>query len=174
VTLDDSYSRCGDIWIARDAAVSPTASITGPCIIDHGAEIRHCAFIRGSVIVGRGCVAGNSTEIKNSILFDGAQAPHFNYVGDSIMGFRSHMGAGVITSNLRSDRKNVISQGVATGMRKLGAMIGDRAEIGCGAVLCPGSIVGRDSIVYPCCAVRGSVPDGHIYKSHGITAFREV
>ncbi len=164
-SLTDEYIRTGDIWIARDAVVAPTACISGPCIIDHGAEIRHGAFIRGSVIIGKNCVVGNSSEVKNSILFDGAQAPHFNYVGDSILGFKAHIGAGVITSNLKSDKTSVTVCGIDTGLRKLGALIGDHAEIGCGAVLCPGTMIGRNSTVYPLSMVRGCVPPGYIYKS---------
>lgn len=164
IGLGAEFVRNGDIWIAKDARVAPTAHISGPCIIDRGAEIRHGAFIRGRAVIGKGCVVGNSTEIKNSLLFDGAQAPHFNYVGDSIMGWRAHIGAGVITGNVKCDRSDVKVCGVCTGMRKLGAMIGDMAEVGCGAVLCPGSIVGRSATVYPLCRVRGRVPEGCIYK----------
>ena len=164
--LDEcEYERRGNVWIARDARVASSAQITGPCIIDRGAEVRHCAFIRGRALIGKGCVVGNSTEIKNSLLFDGAQAPHFNYVGDSILGYRSHIGAGVITSNVKCDCTNVNACGVETGMRKLGALIGDFAEIGCGAVLCPGSVVGRYATVYPLSLVRGWVPEDSIFKS---------
>lgn len=159
-----------DVWIARDAKVAPTACLNGPLIVDHGAEIRHCAFIRGSAIVGRRAVVGNSTELKNCVLFDGAQVPHFNYVGDAVLGAKAHMGAGAVTSNVRSDGKTVVvhaGKDIETGRRKLGAMLGDRAEIGCNSVLNPGTIIGRDSIVYPTSCVRGVVPEGHIYKANG-------
>ena len=159
------------VWISRRAKVAPTASISGPCIIEADAEIRHCAYIRGSALVGAGCVVGNSTELKNVILFDGVQVPHYNYVGDSILGYRSHLGAGSITSNVRSDKANVIlhcgGERWETGLRKFGAMLGDRAEIGCNSVLCPGSIVGRDSIVYPLSRVRCVVPERSIFKDGG-------
>lgn len=159
-----------EIWIARDAKVAPTACLNGPLIVDHGAEIRHCAFIRGSAVVGRGAVVGNSTELKNCVLFDGAQVPHFNYVGDAVLGARAHMGAGAVTSNVRSDGKNVVVHAdvdIETGLRKLGAMLGDRAEVGCNSVLNPGTVLGRDCIVYPTSCVRGVVPEGHIHKADG-------
>lgn len=169
-TLSDAYERRGeDVWIARDARIAPSAMITGPCIIDNGAELRHGAFIRGRALIGKNCVVGNSTEIKNSLLLDGAQAPHFNYVGDSILGHRAHIGAGVITSNIKNDKQPVsISHPggrVQTGLRKLGALIGDNAEVGCGSVLCPGAIIGQSASIYPLCRVRGWVPAGHIFKS---------
>lgn len=148
------------VWIARSAKVAENASINGPCIIDEESEIRHCAFIRGSVIIGKKCVVGNSTEIKNSILFDGVQVPHFNYIGDSVLGYKAHFGAGVITANVRSDKANVCEN-----FRKLGAIVGDYAEIGCNSVLCPGSVVGKESIVYPLSRVRGEVPEKSIYKA---------
>lgn len=157
-----------DIWIARDAKVWPTAWITGPCIIDHETEVRHCAFIRGSALVGRNCVVGNSVELKNVILFDNVQTPHYNYVGDSILGYKAHMGAGSITSNVKSDRFPVAvhigERDIETGMKKFGAMIGDQAEIGCNTVLNPGTVVGRASTVYPVSCVRGTVPAYAIYK----------
>ena len=159
-----------DVWIARDAVVAPTASLTGPLIVDHRAEIRHCAFVRGSVIVGKGAVVGNSTELKNCILFDGARVPHFNYVGDAVLGHQAHMGAGAVTSNVRSDKKNIVVHGdteMETGLRKLGAMVGDRAEIGCNSVLNPGTVLGRDCIVYPTSCVRGVIPERHIWKAQG-------
>lgn len=163
--------RDGDIWIARSAAVAPSASISGPCIIDENAEIRHCAFIRGSVIIGKGCVVGNSTELKNSVLFDCVQVPHYNYVGDSILGYRSHMGAGAITSNVKSDKTPVtIRCGEArleTGLKKLGAILGDNVEIGCGSVLCPGTVIGAGSNVYPLSMVRGYISPNSIYKNAG-------
>lgn len=156
-----------DVWIAKTARVAPTASITGPCVIGEETEVRPGAFIRGNVLVGDGAVVGNSTELKNCILFDGVQAPHYNYVGDSVLGYRAHMGAGSITSNVKGDKTNVVVHGeraYETGRKKFGAMLGDRAEIGCGSVLNPGTIVGRDSQVYPLSSVRGVVPQSHIVK----------
>lgn len=160
----EKFLRRGDVWISREASVSPSAHISGPCIVDSGAQLRHGAFIRGRALIGKGCVVGNSTEIKNALLFDGAQAPHFNYVGDSILGSRAHLGAGAVTANLRLDRALVTSCGVSTGLRKLGAMVGDRAEIGCGAVLCPGCVVGRGALVYPLSTVRGHVPENAVLR----------
>ena len=158
-----------DVWIAKDAAVLPSAYIKGPCIIDHGAEVRHCAFIRGSVIIGKNAVVGNSTELKNVVLFDGVQVPHYNYVGDSILGHKAHMGAGSITSNVKGDKKLVVikngSELIPTGRKKVGAVLGDFAEIGCGCVLNPGTIVGRNTQIYPLCSVRGVVPENCMYKS---------
>ncbi len=167
--LGDEYEQQGDdIWIARDAKIAKSAEINGPCIIDKGAELRHCAFIRGNAIIGRGAVVGNSTELKNCILFDGAQVPHYNYVGDSILGYKSHMGAGSITSNVKSDKSLVtvnIGYGrIETGLKKLGAILGDYAEVGCGSVLNPGTVVGSYSCIYPLSSVRGYVPQGIIYK----------
>ena len=166
---DDYYSPADGVWIALDAKIASSVCITGPCIIDHGTELRHGAFIRGRAVIGRGCVVGNSTEIKNSILLDGAQAPHFNYVGDSILGAGAHIGAGVITANVKCDKKSVtvhLPEGeIQTGLRKLGALIGDGAEIGCGTVLCPGAVIGPGAVVYPMSRVRGHVPGSHIYKS---------
>lgn len=160
-----------DVWVAVDAKVAPTAYIKGPCIIDSGAEVRHCAFIRGSTIVGKDAVVGNSTELKNAILFDGVQAPHFNYVGDSILGYKSHMGAGAITSNVKSDKTLVVVKSgqelAETGRKKVGAMLGDHAEVGCNSVLNPGSVLGKNTNVYPLSSVRGVVPHGHIYKGSG-------
>ncbi len=159
------------VWIARDAAVAPTAFIGAPAIIDHGAEIRHGAYIRGSAIVGKNAVVGNSCEIKNAVLFDGAQVPHFNYVGDSILGYKSHMGAGAVTSNVKSDKTLVAvrcgEEKIATGRKKMGAMLGDHAEIGCNSVLNPGAIIGRSARVYPLSSVRGTVPERAIYKKAG-------
>ena len=156
------------VWIARTARVAPTASITGPCIIGPEAEVRHCAFIRGNALVGAGAVVGNSTELKNVILFDKVQVPHYNYVGDSILGYRAHMGAGSITSNVKSDKKLVVVKNgperIETGLKKVGAMLGDHVEIGCGSVLNPGTVVGRNSHVYPLSSVRGVVPANSIYK----------
>ncbi len=166
----EEYQRVGeDVWIATDAVVAPTASITGPCIIGHGTEVRHCAFLRGAALVGNGAVVGNSTELKNCILFDGVQVPHYNYVGDSILGYKSHLGAGAITSNVKSDKTNVTialeEERVTTGCRKLGAILGDFVEVGCGSVLNPGTVIGSHSNVYPLSAVRGYLPENSIYKS---------
>lgn len=165
-----------DVWIAKDAKVYPTAWITGPCIIDHGTEVRHCAFIRGNALVGRDCVVGNSVELKNVLLFDGVQVPHYNYVGDSILGYKAHMGAGSITSNVKSDHGNVSvkfgTENIETGRRKFGAMIGDHAEIGCNAVLNPGTIAGRACTVYPVSCVRGLVPAYSIYKDKDDIVFK--
>lgn len=160
-----------NVWIAKSAKVAPTAYINGPAIIGKNAEIRHCAFIRGSAIVGDNCVVGNSTELKNVILFNKVQVPHYNYVGDSILGFGSHMGAGSITSNVKSDKKLVIVKNgnthIETGLKKFGAMIGDNVEIGCGSVLNPGTIIGRNSNVYPLSSVRGVINENSIYKKRG-------
>ena len=156
------------VWIAKDAKVFPSAYIGAPCIIDRGAELRHCAFIRGSAIVGKGAVVGNSTELKNVILFDKVQVPHYNYVGDSILGYKAHMGAGSITSNVKSDKTLVVvkdgAERVETGRKKVGAMLGDRVEVGCNSVLNPGTVIGRDSQVYPVSCVRGVIPPNSIYK----------
>ena len=165
------------VWIANTAKVAPTASITAPCIIDEDAEVRHCAFIRGNAIVGKGAVVGNSTELKNVILFDGVQVPHYNYVGDSILGYKSHMGAGSITSNVKSDKKLVVVQGeqeYETGRKKFGAMLGDFVEVGCGSVLNPGTVIGAHSNVYPLSSVRGVVPENSIYKKQGEVATKRA
>ncbi|MDO4749552.1 MAG: UDP-N-acetylglucosamine pyrophosphorylase [Eubacteriales bacterium] len=166
-----------DVWIAKDAQVYPTAWITGPCIIDAGAEVRHCAFIRGSAVVGKGCVVGNSVELKNVILFDGVQVPHYNYVGDSILGHKAHMGAGSVTSNVKSDRTLVVvkdgEEHIPTGRKKFGAILGDFAEIGCNSVLNPGSIIGRHASVYPVSGVRGTVAPNCIYKNAETIVERE-
>ena len=160
-----------EVWIAKSATVAASASITGPCIICPGAEIRHCAFIRGNALVGEGAVVGNSVELKNVILFDKVQTPHYNYVGDSILGYRAHMGAGSITSNVKSDKTLVtVRDGenkVETGLKKFGAMLGDNVEIGCNSVLNPGTVIGRGSRVYPLSSVRGTIPAGCIYKNAG-------
>ena len=157
-----------DVWIARDATVFATAYIHGPCIIGHGTEVRQCAFIRGSALVGNNCVVGNSTELKNVILFDNVQVPHYNYVGDSILGYKAHMGAGSITSNVKSDKLPVVVKHgdlqVETGRKKVGAMLGDRVEVGCNSVLNPGTVIGRDSNIYPTSCVRGTVPANSIWK----------
>jgi NDP-sugar pyrophosphorylase family protein len=158
-----------NVWIAKSAKVAPTAWIDGPCIIDQNAEIRHCAFIRGSTLIGKGAVVGNSTELKNCILFDGVQVPHYNYVGDSILGYRAHMGAGAITSNVKSDKTPVVVRGdglsIETGRKKFGAMLGDFVEVGCNSVLNPGTVIGSHSNVYPLSSVRGCIPANSIYKS---------
>ena len=170
-TLDTNiYEKKGDnIWIAKSAKVAPTAYISGPVIIGEETEIRHCAFIRGNAIVGNHCVVGNSTELKNVILFNNVQVPHYNYVGDSILGYRSHMGAGSITSNVKSDKKLVIvkteSECMETGLKKFGAMIGDNVEVGCNSVLNPGTVIGKNSNIYPLSCVRGVVPENSIYKN---------
>ena len=159
------------VWVAHDSKIAKSACILPPCIIDKGAEVRHCAYIRGNAIVGKGCVIGNSCEIKNSIIFDRAQIPHYNYVGDSIIGYRAHMGAGSITSNIKSDKTmvTILKNGTKTdtGLRKMGAIIGDFAEIGCGTVLNPGSVIGASTTVYPLSLVRGYVPRDSIYKAGG-------
>ena len=159
------------VWIAKDAKVYPSAYIGAPCIIDHGAEVRHCAFIRESAIVGKNSVVGNSCEVKNAVIFDNCEVPHYNYVGDSVLGFHAHMGAGSVTSNVKSDRKNVVvksdDEQIETGRRKFGAMLGDWCEIGCNAVLNPGSVVGRNATVYPTTCSRGVVPANSIKKNDG-------
>lgn len=170
-TLDsEKYEKRGEnIWVAKSAKVAPTACLNGPLIIDEEAEIRHCAFIRGSAIVGRGCVVGNSTELKNVVLFNSVQVPHYNYVGDSILGYKSHMGAGSITSNVKSDKTLVAvkdgSSQIETGLKKFGAMLGDHVEVGCNSVLNPGSVIGRNTNIYPLSMVRGVIPPNSIYKN---------
>lgn len=165
----DEYEKRGDnVWIAKSANVYPTAYINGPCIVGHNAEVRHCAFIRGNAIIGEGAVVGNSTELKNCLLFNKVQVPHYNYVGDSILGYKAHMGAGSITSNVKSDKKLITVKGpdgnIDTGIRKIGAFLGDNVEVGCGSVLNPGTIVGKNSNIYPLSSVRGCVPANSIYK----------
>ena len=169
---EEEYEKRGEnIWIARSAKVAPTASITGPCIIGKDTEVRHCAFIRGNALVGDGAVVGNSTELKNVILFNKVQVPHYNYVGDSILGYKSHMGAGSITSNVKSDKLLVkvhTPEGdIETGIKKFGAMIGDEVEVGCGSVLNPGTVIGKNTNIYPLSSVRGVVPANSIYKKQG-------
>ena len=170
-TLDkNEYEEKGEnIWIAKSAKVAPTAYIAGPAIIGKNAEIRHCAFVRGKAIVGEGAVVGNSTELKNVILFNKVQVPHYNYVGDSILGYKSHMGAGSITSNVKSDKKLVIvkndKEQIETGLKKFGAMLGDEVEVGCGSVLNPGTVIGKHTNIYPLSSVRGVVPEHSIYKN---------
>ncbi len=165
----DRFDRIGDdVWVAKSAKVFPSAYIGGPCIIDEDAEVRHCAFIRGSALVGKGSVVGNSTELKNVIIFDSVQVPHYNYVGDSILGYKSHMGAGSITSNVKSDKTLVVIKGegvhIETGLKKVGAMLGDFVEVGCNSVLNPGTVLGRHCNVYPTSCVRGVIPENHIFK----------
>lgn len=176
LSLDEFDHPKEAVWIAKDAKVYPTAWINGPCIIDHGTEVRHCAFIRGNALIGQNCVVGNSAELKNVILFDNVQTPHYNYVGDSILGYKAHMGAGSITSNVKSDRSPVVvkfgEEHYDTGRKKFGAMIGDHAEIGCNSVLNPGSIIGRASTVYPVSCVRGLVPAYSIYKDADNIVFK--
>ena len=168
----DKYEKRGEnVWIAKSATVFPTAYINGPCIIDEEAEVRHCAFIRGNAIVGKGAVVGNSTELKNVILFNKVQVPHYNYVGDSILGYKSHMGAGSITSNVKSDKTLVVVKSpygnIETGLKKMGAMLGDNVEVGCNSVLNPGTVIGRCSNVYPTSMVRGFIEPNSIYKKQG-------
>lgn len=157
------------VWIAKDAKIFPSAYIGAPCIIDHGAEVRHCAFIRGSAIVGKNAVVGNSTELKNVVLFDNVQVPHYNYVGDSILGYKAHMGAGSITSNVKSDKTlvtvHIPDAPIETGRKKFGAILGDNVEVGCNSVLNPGTVIGRCSNIYPVSCVRGVVPANSIYKA---------
>ena len=180
-TLDpELYEKRGeDIWISKSAKIYPNNYIAGPCIIGHNTEVRPGAFIRGSALVGENCVVGNSTELKNVILFDNVQVPHYNYVGDSILGYKSHMGAGSITSNVKSDKTLVVirtqdkSEEYRTERKKVGAFLGDNVEIGCGSVLNPGTVVGRESSVYPLSSVRGIVPTGSIYKSKSEIAERQ-
>ena len=166
----EEYDKVGDnVWIAKSAKVAPTAFINGPAIIGKNAEIRHCAFIRGNAIVGENAVVGNSTELKNVVLFNNVQVPHYNYVGDSILGYKSHMGAGSITSNVKSDKKLVVikngTEKIETNMKKVGAMIGDCVEVGCGSVLNPGSVIGKNTNIYPLSSVRGVVKANSIYKN---------
>ena len=161
--------REDNIWIAKNAKVAPTAYINGPAIIGENAEVRHCAFIRGKAIIGNNAVVGNSTELKNVILFNNVQVPHYNYVGDSILGYKSHMGAGSITSNVKSDKKLVVvkngTEKIETGMKKFGAMIADEVEVGCGSVLNPGTVIGKNTNIYPLSSVRGVIPSKSIYKN---------
>lgn len=173
----EKFEKRGEnIWIAKDAKVATTAYIGGPCIIGSGTEVRHCAFIRGSALIGENCVIGNSTELKNVIIFDSVQVPHYNYVGDSVLGYKSHMGAGSITSNVKSDKTLVVirtdEEKIETGLKKVGAFLGDFVEVGCGSVLNPGTVIGRNASVYPLSSVRGSIPENGIYKKQGEIAQR--
>ena len=168
----DKFNEVSEnVWIAKNATIFPSAYIAPPCIIDEGAEVRHCAFIRGSAIIGKNCVVGNSTELKNCILFDEVQVPHFNYIGDSILGYKSHLGAGAITSNVKSDKTPVTvstEEGkLETGLKKFGAIVGDFTEVGCNSVLNPGTVLGRNCTVYPTSCVRGYVKENHIFKTGG-------
>ena len=168
----DEYDEIApEVWVAKDATIFPSAYIKGPCIIDHGTEVRQCAFIRGSALVGKNCVVGNSTELKNVVLFDNVQVPHYNYVGDSVLGYKAHMGAGSITSNVKSDKTLVVvkngDEHIETKRKKFGAILGDNVEVGCNSVLNPGSVIGRGASIYPLSCVRGVVLPGHIYKSAG-------
>ena len=175
---EDEYDHPSEgVWIAKDATVFASAYIGSPCIIDHDAEVRQCAFIRGSALVGADCVVGNSVELKNVILFDHVQTPHYNYVGDSILGYCSHMGAGSITSNVKSDKTLVTVRGagesMATGLKKMGAMLGDHVEVGCNSVLNPGTVIGRESQIYPLSCVRGEVPERSIWKTGGVVVKKQ-
>ncbi len=175
---EDEYDQVSEnVWIAKDAKIYPNNYIGAPCIIGHGTEVRPGAFIRGSALVGDHCVVGNSTELKNVILFDNVQVPHYNYVGDSILGYKSHMGAGSITSNVKSDKQLVVvkcgGEKMETGLKKIGAMLGDRVEVGCNSVLNPGTVIGRDSNVYPTSCVRGTIPANSIWKNNGTIVPKE-
>lgn len=172
-TLGDDYQEVSpQVWVHRTATVAPTAYLGAPCIIGAGTEVRHCAFIRGSALVGENCVVGNSVELKNVILFDNVQTPHYNYVGDSILGYKSHMGAGSVTSNVKSDKTLVVvkdgKEQIPTGLKKFGAMLGDFVEVGCNSVLNPGTVIGRHTNIYPTSCVRGVVPANHIWKTGGV------
>jgi UDP-N-acetylglucosamine diphosphorylase / glucose-1-phosphate thymidylyltransferase / UDP-N-acetylgalactosamine diphosphorylase / glucosamine-1-phosphate N-acetyltransferase / galactosamine-1-phosphate N-acetyltransferase len=174
----EEYENVKDgVWIARDAVIYPNTYIAAPCIIGHKTEVRPGAFIRGNALVGDNCVVGNSTELKNVILFDNVQVPHYNYVGDSILGYKAHMGAGSITSNVKSDKLPVVihndGEEIATGRKKVGALLGDRVEVGCNSVLNPGTVIGRDASVYPTSSVRGVVPERGIYKAKGSIALKK-
>ena len=171
--LGEEYTETApQVWVHRTAVVAPTAYLGAPCIIGANTEVRHCAFIRGSALVGDNCVVGNSVELKNVILFDNVQVPHYNYVGDSILGYKSHMGAGSLTSNVKSDKSLVVVKDgqdqLPTGLKKFGAMVGDYVEVGCNSVLNPGTVIGRDSNIYPLSSVRGTVPANSIFKTGGV------
>ena len=176
--LGDDYTQTApQVWVHKTAVVAPTAYLGAPCIIGPGTEVRHCAFIRGSALVGENCVVGNSVELKNVILFDNVQVPHYNYVGDSILGYRSHMGAGSLTSNVKSDKTLVVikskDEAIPTGRKKVGAMVGDFVEVGCNSVLNPGTVIGRHSNIYPTSCVRGVVPENSIFKTGGIVVTKK-
>ena len=176
--LGNEYTQVAPaVWVHQTAKVAPTAYLGAPCIIGADTEVRHCAFIRGAALVGAHCVVGNSVELKNVILFDNVQVPHYNYVGDSILGYKAHMGAGSITSNVKSDKTLVVvkdgEEKIETGLKKFGAMLGDRVEVGCNSVLNPGTVIGRDSSVYPTSCVRGVVPAGSIWKTGGVIVEKE-
>lgn len=179
-TLSEDEYDCidGNIWIAKSATIAPTASITGPCIIGKNTEVRQCAFIRGKAIVGENCVVGNSTELKNVILFNNVQVPHYNYVGDSILGFKSHMGAGSITSNVKSDKTKVTinyqGEKLNTGLKKMGAILGNYVEVGCNSVLNPGTVIGSNTNVYPLSSVRGFIPGGCIFKKQSNIVQKDI
>ena len=175
---ESEYRLLGDdIFVHKSAVIAPTAYIAGPCIIGADTEVRHCAYIRGSAVIGKNCVVGNSAEIKNAILFDGVQVPHFNYVGDSILGYKAHLGAGAVTSNVKSDKSLVVLSSadgkVETGLKKFGAIVGDFVEVGCNSVLNPGTVIGRNTTVYPLSSVRGEIPAFSIYKSAEIIVCKE-
>ena len=172
-TLGEEYTEVSPtVWVHKTADIAPTAYLGAPCIIGAGTEVRHCAFVRGSALVGENCVVGNSVELKNVILFDNVQVPHYNYVGDSILGYKSHMGAGAVTSNVKSDKTLVVvkngDEKIETGLKKFGAMLGDFVEVGCNSVLNPGTVIGRHSNVYPTSCVRGMIPENCIWKNTGV------
>ena len=168
---DEYYSPCENVWIAKTATIYESAYISGPAIIGPETEVRHCAFLRGKTLVGAGCVVGNSTELKNVILFDKVQVPHYNYIGDSILGYKAHFGAGAITSNVKNNKTNVIIKfplgEIETGLRKFGAILGDNVQVGCNCVLNPGTIIGRNTQIYPLCSVRGLIAEDNVYKEKG-------
>ena len=172
LSKEDYIEISPKVWVHKTSVIAPTAYLGAPCIIGPDTEVRHCAFIRGSALVGAGCVVGNSVELKNVILFDGVQVPHYNYVGDSILGYKSHMGAGAVTSNVKSDKSLVVVRSIdevmETGLKKMGAMLGDFVEVGCNSVLNPGTVIGRESNIYPLSSVRGGVPARSIWKSGGV------
>lgn len=177
LSQEDFTEVSPQVWVHKSVTIAPTAFLGAPCIIDAGTEVRHCAFIRGSALVGKNCVVGNSVELKNVILFDNVQVPHYNYVGDSILGYKAHMGAGSITSNVKSDKAPVVIHGlqdIPTGLKKVGAMLGDHVEVGCNSVLNPGTIIGRGSQIYPLSCVRGVIPANSIYKTGGTIVPKEV
>ena len=176
-SLGEEYTEVSpQVWVHKTAKIAPTAYLGAPCIIGANTEVRHCAFVRGSALVGENCVVGNSVELKNVILFDNVQVPHYNYVGDSILGYKAHMGAGSITSNVKSDKSLVVihtTPAIPTGIKKVGAMLGDFVEVGCNSVLNPGTVIGRNSNVYPLSCVRGVIPADSIYKTGGVIATKK-